>query len=62
MQSIQVARFTKAENKILKAQLNADFDIANIFGRSQAMRELLQMLAMVAPSESARRILKRKPF
>jgi two-component system response regulator HydG len=42
----------KAENQRLKAQLGADFDMANIIGKSAPMRELMEMLAMVAPSEA----------
>jgi two-component system response regulator HydG len=39
----------KAENERSEAQLNADFDMANIIGKSDAMKELMEMLAMVAP-------------
>lgn len=42
----------KAENKLLKERLRADLDTANIIGRSQAMKELMDMLAMAAPSEA----------
>ncbi len=42
----------KTENKLLKEQLRADFDTANIIGKSQAMKELMAMLAMAAPSEA----------
>jgi two-component system response regulator HydG len=42
----------KTENKLLKEQLRADFDNANIIGKSQAMKELMDMLAMAAPSEA----------
>jgi two-component system response regulator HydG len=42
----------KTENKLLKEQLRAGFDNANIIGKSQAMKELMDMLAMAAPSEA----------
>jgi two-component system, NtrC family, response regulator HydG len=42
----------KAENKRLKMQLRADLEINHIIGKSAAMKELLAMLAMVAPSEA----------
>jgi two-component system response regulator HydG len=42
----------RTENQMLKEQLRADFDITNIIGKSQAMKELLDMLAMAAPSEA----------
>jgi two-component system response regulator HydG len=42
----------KAENKLLKEQLRADLDTTNIIGKSQAMKELMDMLAMAAPSEA----------
>jgi two-component system, NtrC family, response regulator HydG len=42
----------KTENETLRRRLPADFDTASIIGRSQAMRELLEMLAMVAPTEA----------
>jgi len=42
----------KTENKLLKEQLRADFDTANIIGKSQTMKELMAMLAMAAPSEA----------
>ena len=42
----------KAENQLLKEQLRADFDTANIIGNSRAMKELMDMLAMAAPSEA----------
>ena len=42
----------KAENQRLRAQLSADFDMANIIGKSRPMKELMEMLAMVAPSEA----------
>lgn len=42
----------KEENKRLKMQLNADLEVNGIIGKSPAMNELMDMLAMVAPSEA----------
>lgn len=42
----------KAENELLKRQLNADPATPTIIGKSDAMKALLEMLAMVAPSEA----------
>jgi two-component system response regulator HydG len=42
----------KAENRELKAKINADFHPGNIIGRSRAMKELMDMVAMIAPSEA----------
>ncbi|MDJ0784575.1 MAG: sigma-54 dependent transcriptional regulator [Desulfosarcinaceae bacterium] len=42
----------KAENRALKAHLRPDYDIANIVGRSRSMKRLLEMMAMIAPSEA----------
>jgi len=42
----------KVENKQLKEQLSADFNTANIIGKSGPMKALLDMLSMVAPSEA----------
>ncbi len=42
----------KAENKNLKEKLRSDFDLQNIIGKSHAMKELIDMLAMIAPSEA----------
>ena len=42
----------KAENQQLKAQLGGDFDAPNIIGTSPAMKALIDMLAMIAPSEA----------
>ena len=42
----------KAENQQLKAQLGVDFDAPNIIGASPAMKALIDMLAMIAPSEA----------
>ncbi|MGA6926749.1 MAG: sigma-54 dependent transcriptional regulator [Desulfosarcina sp.] len=42
----------KAENEQLKQQLRVDLDTPQIIGKSDAMKTLLEMLAMVAPSEA----------
>jgi len=42
----------KAENELLKRQLGADPDTPAIIGKSDAMKALLEMLAMAAPSEA----------
>ena len=42
----------KAENMLLRSKLGADLDLAQIIGRSRAMKALIDMLAMVAPSEA----------
>jgi two-component system response regulator HydG len=42
----------KKENQHLKDQLRSGFEVSNIIGRSPAMLEMLEMLAMVAPSEA----------
>ena len=42
----------KAENRHLKDQLSADYDLRNIIGKSLPMKALVDMLAMVAPSEA----------
>lgn len=42
----------KAENRALKEHLRSDYDIANIIGRSQPMKKLMDMMSMVAPSEA----------
>jgi len=42
----------KAENKNLKDKLSADYDLKNIIGTSRAMKALIDMLAMIAPSEA----------
>jgi two-component system response regulator HydG len=42
----------KSENQALKAELRAAFDLQNIIGRSRAMVALIDMIAMVAPSEA----------
>ncbi|UCG13104.1 MAG: sigma-54-dependent Fis family transcriptional regulator [Deltaproteobacteria bacterium] len=42
----------KAENIDLKKQLTSTFEFENIIGRSAPMKELIDMVAMVAPSEA----------
>jgi two-component system response regulator HydG len=42
----------KEENRALKEHLQSDYDIANIIGRSQPMKKLIEMMSMVAPSEA----------
>ncbi len=43
----------KEENRELRESLGAGFDMGDIIGRSQAMVELLETVAMVAPTEAA---------
>jgi two-component system response regulator HydG len=42
----------KQENKYLKDKLSANYELKNIIGRSRPMKELIDMLAMIAPSEA----------
>ena len=42
----------KVENKYLKDKLSADYELKNIIGKSRTMKELIDMLAMIAPSEA----------
>ena len=42
----------KEENKYLKDKLSADYELKNIIGKSRPMKELIDMLAMIAPSEA----------
>jgi len=42
----------KAENKDLRARLQEDFERPDIIGKSATMKALMDMLAMVAPSEA----------
>ncbi len=42
----------KAENQELKERLVSSFDPGNIVGRSEAIRRLMDMVAMIAPSEA----------
>lgn len=45
------------ENMYLREQLGNRFDFSNIIGRSRAMKELLETVALVAPSEATVLIL-----
>ena len=40
------------ENLLLKEQLGSRFDFSNIIGRSAAMKQMLETVALVAPSEA----------
>lgn len=42
----------KAENATLKSKMSADYELENIIGKSQSMKALIDMMAMVAPSEA----------
>lgn len=42
----------KEENKSLKQQIKGDYDLKNIVGKSRKMKELIEMMAMIAPSEA----------
>jgi two-component system response regulator HydG len=42
----------KAENRLLKKQLSTEIEIDNIIGQSKTMQDLMEMLAMVAPSDA----------
>jgi len=42
----------KNEIRSLKEKINADFVLKNIIGKSQPMKDLIDMLAMIAPSEA----------
>jgi len=42
----------KAENATLKSKMSADYELENIIGRSRPMKELVDMMSMVAPSEA----------
>jgi len=42
----------KTENAKLKSKMGADYDLKNIIGKSKPMKELIEMLAMIAPSEA----------
>ncbi len=42
----------KEENRALKEHLQGDYDLVNIIGRSQPMKNLLEIVSMVAPSEA----------
>ena len=42
----------KAENQALKEKLQFDFNIKNIIGKSRTMKDLTDMVGMIAPSEA----------
>lgn len=42
----------KSENAALRKRLPSGFELANIVGKSEAMRKLLEQVAMVAPTEA----------
>jgi two-component system response regulator HydG len=42
----------KSENATLKSKLSADYELKNIIGKSQSMKSLIDMMAMIAPSEA----------
>ncbi len=42
----------KTENATLKALVSIDYELENIIGKSKPMKELVEMLAMIAPSEA----------
>jgi two-component system, NtrC family, response regulator HydG len=42
----------KSENEDLRRMVPPDFELVNVIGRSRAMRELIEMVAMVAPTEA----------
>jgi len=42
----------KTENAALKSELSADYEMEHIIGKSRPMKDLVDMLAMVAPSEA----------
>ncbi len=42
----------KTENAALKSRLGADYDLKNIIGQSRPMKALIDMMAMIAPSEA----------
>lgn len=42
----------KAENRALREELRTGFNMSNIIGKSRAMRELIDMVAMVSPSDA----------
>ena len=42
----------KEENKALKERLRSNFQLKNIVGKSEAMKDLIEMVAMIAPSEA----------
>ena len=42
----------KEENATLKSKLSVDYELENIIGKSRPMKELVELLAMIAPSEA----------
>ena len=42
----------KAENATLRSKMGTEYDLRNIIGKSRPMKELIEMLAMIAPSEA----------
>jgi len=42
----------KTENRALKEKLNQGFDMANIIGKSRPMQDMIEMTAMIAPSDA----------
>ncbi len=42
----------KAENKALREKLGLDLELKNIIGKSRPVKELVDMVAMIAPSEA----------
>ena len=42
----------KSENAALKSKLSAGYELKNIIGKSQSMKALIDMMAMIAPSEA----------
>ncbi|MEE4601142.1 MAG: sigma-54 dependent transcriptional regulator [Desulfobacteraceae bacterium] len=42
----------KAENATLKSKMSADYEMENIIGKSRPMKELVDVMSMVAPSEA----------
>lgn len=42
----------KTENATLKSKLGADYKLENIVGKSRPMKALIEMMAMIAPSEA----------
>lgn len=42
----------KVENATLRSKMSADYELENIIGKSRPMKALIDMMAMVAPSEA----------
>ena len=42
----------KAENATLRSKMSADYELENIIGKSRPMKELVDTMSMVAPSEA----------